>query len=155
MKIRASTLTGWAGWAGWTTVLATVALLAFGAQPALADEDPLGTALRKAVSDNLAAYDREDVAGTLSTIDSDSPDYESTKDALAAQFKDLDVTTSLVAFTLIGHDDEFAVARVKVKTTGKAGSGFTDNTVDSIMVFHMQDGSWKLWGEEVLGVSLP
>ena len=91
----------------------------------------------------------------MSFVDTKSPDYEGTKNELAADFKDFDLTTQLVSFILIGHDDEFAVARVKEKTTGKPQSGFADNTVDSMVIFHQENGAWKLWSQEILGVETP
>ena len=54
----------------------------------------------------------------------------------------------------MGHDDEFAVARIKAKTTGKPGSGFADNTVDAIVLFHQENGQWKLWSEDILGIDV-
>jgi len=42
----------------------------------------------------------------------------------------------------------------KVKTTGKPGSGFADNTVDAIYLFHDEGGAWKLWDETVLGIEI-
>ena len=74
------------------------------------------------------------------------------KAEIEEQFKGPEVDVQLAGFTYIGHDDEFAVARVKLKSTGKPDSGFVDNTVDSIMIFHYQDGAWKIWTEKVLGV---
>jgi hypothetical protein len=43
---------------------------------------------------------------------------------------------------------------LKAKTTGKPGSGFTDNTVDAIVLFHQENGQWKLWSEDVLGIDV-
>lgn len=142
----------------WTTLVVTLALLCLGvplvSAAEVAGDDELAAALRAPVAGSIAAYDKKDADGVLSRIDTKSPDYESTKLALDEQFKDLDVTTELVDFDYIGHDDEFAVARVKMKTTGKPKSGFADNTVDSIMIFHYQDGAWKIWTEKVLGVEI-
>ena len=138
----------------WATLVALLALSAFGSWAARADDDALTTALKQVVVGNTAAFNKEDVDATMSYVDTQSPDYETTKNDLPGLFKDYDLTSELVSFTLIGHDDEFAVARVKQKTTGKAQSHFADNTVDSIMIFHQQNGSWKLWSEDVLGVEL-
>jgi hypothetical protein len=90
----------------------------------------------------------------MSYVHSKSPDYESTQAALPAQFEELDVTTELVEFTYIGHDDEFAVARVRAKTADGPGNAFTDNTVDVIVIFHQENGAWKLWGDEILGTAI-
>lgn len=137
---------------GWTLCVASLLLAVFGASSALADDDPLADALRQVVAGNIAAYNREDVDATMSFIDTASPDYDSTKRETADLFKALDVTEELVDFKLIGHDDEFAVARVKIKSVAKAGSPFTNNVLDSIVIFHQENGAWKLWSEESLGV---
>jgi hypothetical protein len=124
------------------------------AATALADDAELAEALRQVVTGNLAAYDREDVDATMSFVHTKSPDYASTQAALPAQFQALDVTTELIDFTYIGHDDEFAVARIRAKTADGPGKTFTDNTVDAIVIFHQENGAWKLWGDEILGVAI-
>src|SRR5262245_4676182 len=113
--------------------------------------DPLGDELRAVAAGNITAYDRKDLGGTMGYIHTQSPDYAPTKAALEEQFKTLDVKSELVDFDYVGHDDEFAVARVKSKTIGKKVD-FTNNTVDAIVVFHMENGTWKLWSQQVLGV---
>ena len=138
----------------WATSVALLGLSVFGPSAARADDDALTAALRQVVAGNIAAFNKEDADATMSYVDTDSPDYEMTKNELPGMFKDYDLTSELVSFTLIGHDDEFAVARVRQKTTGKTQSHFADNTVDSIMIFHQENGSWRLWSEEVLGVEL-
>jgi hypothetical protein len=90
----------------------------------------------------------------MSFVHTKSPDYESIRDALAGQFAAQDVTTAVVGFTLMGHDDEFVVARVKGKSTAKTGSGFTNNITDSIVIFHEENGAWRLWDENILGIQL-
>ena len=135
----------------WAVSIAALALLGFGAAPATAQ---LAPALQYVMDNNLASFNRKDLAGTMQTIHTKSPDYEATKQALEAQFKDLDATAKLVSFTYIGHDDEFAVARAKIRTTAKPGTGFTDNTVDAMMIFHQEGGAWKLWDEDILGVQI-
>jgi len=136
----------------WTLCAVGAALLGFGALPARADDTQLADALRAVVAGNIAAYNRDDVDATMSFIDTASPDYDPTKTEIAQQFKDLETNTELVDFKYIGHDDEFAVARVKTKVIAKGGSAFVNNVVDSIMIFHQQNGSWKLWSEKILGV---
>jgi hypothetical protein len=132
-----------------------VAWLGFGAAAAQADDAALAATLRKVVEEHAAAYDREDVAAAMGSIASQSPDYQSTQAALAEQFAGPDVEAKVVEFTYIGHDDEFAVARVKTKTVGTPKSQeFVDNTTDAIVLFHQDGGAWKLWSQHVLGVDL-
>lgn len=140
-----------------TIGLATLALVCGSAPRAFGFvmmDGPLIASLRSALVAELDAYNRKDVDGALKYIDSRSPDYEPTKEAMIEQFKTLDVKSELVSFEPMGHDNEFAVARVKMKTTGKPGSGFADNTVDAVMLFHQENGQWKMWSEQVLGVDL-
>lgn len=138
----------------WTAGAAVAALLLSGPVAAFAeaDDDGLADALRASVAGQVAAYDKKDVAAAMSFVDTKSPDYDSTKAAITEQFEGPAVSVQIADFKYIGHDDEFAVARVKLKSTGKPDSGFVDNTVDSIMIFHFQDGAWKIWTEKVLGV---
>jgi hypothetical protein len=140
---------------GWSMSLTIVAGLAAGPTAARAEGEDLAATLRAVVEQNLEAYDREDVDATSKTVHTRSPAYEASKAAAAEQVKDLDVDVQLVDFRYIGHDDEFAVARAKTKYTAEPGeTDFTDNTVDVILLFHMEDGVWKLWSEHVLGVEL-
>jgi hypothetical protein len=119
-----------------------------------AAEDELAASLRGVVEANLKGYDAEDVDGALKEMHSASPEYGPTRTAMTEQFRDLDVSAELVDFRYIGHDDEFAVARVKIKLTGPHGSGFQDNVTDNVILFHQEGGVWKLWSDEVLGVEL-
>ena len=118
------------------------------------DDDGLATVLRQVVERNLAAFNQEDAAGALSFIHTKSPEYGATKGALPAQFEALDARTELVRFQYIGHDDEFAVARVKLKTVDQSGEPFATNVMDTITIFHQEDGIWKYWSDHILGVEL-
>ena len=134
----------------WSAGAMALALLCFGALPAQAQ---LAAALQYVWGQNLDAYDREDVNGTMATINTRSPDYTSTKAAIEQQFKDWDgVKAELAGFEYIGHDDEFAYARVKTKTTGQPGSGFANNITDALVIFHQEGANWKVWSEKILGV---
>jgi hypothetical protein len=59
------------------------------------------------------------------------------------QFRDLPVTAQLADFNYMGHDNEFAVARMKLKIAGPPTSKFQNNVVDEIMLFHQENGTWK------------
>jgi len=36
----------------------------------------------------------------------------------------------------------------------QGAEGFVNNTIDAIVIFHLEKGAWKLWSEEILGVNL-
>jgi hypothetical protein len=137
-------------------VIIALALLAVtSVRVASADSNAeLAETLRQVTERSLAAYDRENAEQTLDYIHSRSPDYEKTRLALQKQFEELDVRPELVYFDFIGHDDEFAIARVKLKTVVTDDAAFQNNIVDSIMLFHQEDGVWKAWSDHVLGVEL-
>jgi len=133
-------------------VAVQVAALLGRAAAAGATDDKLAATLRGVVQDNLRAYDAEDADGAMRSVHTRSPQYEPTRAALPEQFQDLDVTAKLTDFRYMGHDDEFAVARVKIQVEGPSGSVFVNNTTDDIVLFHQEGGIWKLWTNEVLGV---
>lgn len=125
-----------------------------GTHGASAAEDNLAATLRDVMEKQTAAYGREDQNDTMNYVHTKSPKYNSMKQALPGLFETLDVRTQVVDFRYLGHDDEFAVARVKLKTTGGADTKFTANILDTIVVFHQQNGAWKFWSDEILGVEL-
>lgn len=139
---------------GFRLVVAGLALVAASATAARAEDDALEATLRGVVETHLAAYDREDVAATLATIDSRSPAHAETQEELDGQFPAFDLKPSLVSFDYIGHDDEFAVGRAKTQIVSETRADFSPNTVDAILIFHQEGGVWKLWAEHVLGVEL-
>lgn len=135
----------------WALLAAGLALFCCAATPARAQ---LAPALEYAWSQNLDAFNRKDIEAAMGTVDTRSPDYESTRQRIEEQFKTLDLEAKLVKFDLMGHDDEFAVARVKTRTTGPDGSGFADNVTDAIVLFHQERGTWKLWSEKIIAVDI-
>jgi hypothetical protein len=116
-----------------------------------ADSGGLEGALRKVVEEDLAAYNGEDTSQTLASVHTKSPAYGAMRDALPSQFGALDTRTELERFSYIGHDDEFAVARVQYRTLGSSATPFMNNVVDTITIFHQEDGTWKYWDNYILG----
>jgi len=119
--------------------------------PAVHADEALATALEKVSKDQIAAFNREDAAATMGYAYRKSPAYDETRAALGSLFSEADAKAEQVSFQYVGHDDEFAVARVKVKVTAPGAEGFDDNIVDTITVFHQEDGRWKVWDTYVLG----
>ena len=133
-------------------VLAALVLAVTWAPSARAD-DELASALEKVSKDQIAAFNREDAAATMGYAHTKSPSYDEAKAELASTFKELDAKAEQVSFQYIGHDDEFALARVKVKVTSGA-EGFDDNVVDTITIFHQEGGKWKVWDAYLVGGQL-
>lgn len=118
-----------------------------------ADEE-LAASLQGVLKNGLSAYDREDVDGTMKHVHTKSPEYDKSKVEMEKQFAARDVTIQLIDFRYIGHDDEFAIARVHIKTVGGNDPSFADNMVDSIVLFKMENGQWKWWSDHIIGVQI-
>ena len=131
----------------------TLALVAPRPAAAADNDSKTGKALRALVEKSLRAYDDEDEAAFMATIHTKSPEYEQTKTSLPTQFSTENATSTLDGFDYMGHDDEFAVARIKIKTTSKEPD-FADNVIDTLSVFKQEDGKWKYWSDALLGVSV-
>ena len=129
-----------------------VALCGLSAGTARADE-ALSETLHQLAKDHAAAYDREDVDATLALVHSRSPEYDATRTLLQEQFRVQDLETEVVSFHYIGHDNEFAYARVKLRTHDTTAA-FADNTVDTVTLFHREDGRWKYWSDYIVGVEV-
>lgn len=134
------------------SLLLAAALLGVTPAPTVrAADEALADALEQLSKDQIAAFNREDVAATMAYAHTKSPAYASTQAELGSQFSSLDARAEQVSFQYVGHDDEFAVARVKVKVTAPGAQGFGANIVDTMTFFHQEGGRWKLWDAYVLG----
>jgi hypothetical protein len=142
MKIRSIVLAAVVSGVAWTAASAEHA------------DDALAGALEKVSQEQIAAFNREDATATMSYADTRSPSFAEAKETLAAYFKDQDLKAEQVSFHYIGHDDEFAIARVKVKVTSPGTEGFEPNVVDTFTIFHQENGAWKVWDGYLIGGTL-
>ena len=133
---------------------AALAVALFAWAPAPRADDGIATALEKVSKDQIAAFNRKDVSATMSYAHTKSPTYDSAREAISAAFKDSNPQAEQVSFQYIGHDDEFAMARVKVKVTSPGTEGFQPNIVDTVTLFHEEAGSWKVWDVYLVGGDL-
>ena len=134
--------------------MAILGVLAFGTAAQAAEDGDLSAELRQVVERKLAGFNSEDPAETMRHVHTKSPEYSVTEEALPVQFEELDARSKIVSFRYIGHDDEFAVARVKLETVDQSGEPFSANVIDTITLFHQENGEWKFWSDYVLGVEL-
>ncbi len=71
------------------------------------------------------------------------------REMLTEYFKGQDLKAEQVS-----HDDEFALARVKVKVTSPGTEGFQDTVADTVTLFHQEGGTWKVWDAYLVGGQL-
>jgi len=129
-------------------------LIALTWAPVTRADDALTAALEKVSKDQIAAFNREDLAATMALAHTKSPTYDAARETLGAYFKDQDIKAEQISFQYIGHDDEFALARVKVKVTSPGTEGFEANVADTVTLFHQEDGNWKVWDTYLVGSEL-
>ena len=130
------------------------ALLGVGLAPPARADDALASELEKISKDQIAAFNREDAAAMMAFSHTKSPSYEETRTSLTSFFGEVDAKAEQTSFQYIGHDDEFGLARVKVKVTAPGAEGFYDNLVDTIVIFHQEGGKWKVWDSYLVGGEL-
>jgi len=135
-------------------VILAATLLGLAWVPATRADDALASSLEKVSQDQIAAFNREDVAATMAYAHTKSPTYDAAREMLTKDFKDQHLKAEQVSFQYIGHDDEFALARVKVKVTSPGTKGFQDTVTDTVTLFHQEGGTWKLWDAYLVGGEL-
>jgi len=136
------------------TVVMAAALLGLVWVPAIHADDALAGALEKVSKDQIEAFNRADIAATMALAHSKSPTYQAAEAMLTDYFKDQKLKAEQVSFKYIGHDDEFALARVKVNVTAPEAEGFQPTVADTVTLFHQEGGSWKIWDAYLIGGEL-
>jgi len=136
-----------------TRIFALAAALLVATAAAAEPDAALAAALEKVSKDQIAAFNKEDVNATMAFAYTKSPAFDTAKAELPTLFAHTDAKAEQIDFKYIGHDDEFAVARVKVKVTAD-DPDFQDNIVETLMLFHYQDGAWKVFDSYVLAADL-
>ena len=136
------------------SLILAAALIGLTWVPATRAEDTLAGSLEKVSKDQIDAFNHEDVAATMAFAHPKSPTYDAAKTALTDYFKGQKLKAEQVSFEYIGHDDEFAYARVKVKVTSPGTEGFQSNVTDTVTIFHQDGGKWKVWDAYLVGGAL-
>jgi len=134
-----------------STIVLAAALLGLVWVPATHADDALAGALEKVSKDQVEAFNRADVKATMALAHTKSPTYEAAEAMLSEYFKDQKLQAEQVSFKYIGHDDEFAMARVKMSVTAPGVEGFEPTVADTVTLFHQEGGSWKVWDAYLIG----
>ena len=108
--------------------------------------------LNSIITNNFKAYELEDIDEVMKTVHSKSPGFEATKQFSSQVFPVYDIKYELLSFKYIVVDGEYALARVKQKTSKISGPEFKDNIIDSIVIFKQEVGFWKLWSQASLTI---
>lgn len=119
--------------------------------PVAADES-VASALKDVVMANLAATEREDLDAVAATMHVDSMHREQTRRTLAPLFDRFDVKYELLDYEFVATSGEYAIARIRQRTTKVAGPDFRNNMIDNLLVFRKEGPGWKLWSQSVLEI---
>jgi hypothetical protein len=132
-------------------VILAAALLFFVCVPVTRADDTLASVLAQVSKGQIEAFNRADVAATMAYAHTKSPSYDAARETITEYFKNQKLEAEQVSFQYIGHDDEFALARVKVKVRSPGTEGFQPIVTDTVTLFHQEGGSWKIWDAYLVG----
>ena len=114
------------------------------------DDKDLAMELKSVITKNFKAYELEDIEKVMETVHSKSPGFKATKEFSSQIFPAYEIKYELLSFKYIAVEGEYALARVKQKTSKISGPKFKDNIIDSIVIFKQEAGQWKLWSQATL-----
>lgn len=134
-----------------SSVMLAAALLYCAWVPAAYGDDPLAGALEQVSKSQVEAFNRADVDAAMGYAHTKSPTYEAARETITEYFKNQKLAAEQLSFQYIGHDDEFALARVKVKVTSPGTEGFQPIVADTVTLFHQEGGRWKIWDAYLIG----
>lgn len=121
--------------------------------PARKASSDIEAQIKSTVLENLRSTQAEDVEAMMKTIHSDSPLYQQTKDQITKIFgKGLNLKYELLTFRYIATDGDYALARIRQRTTGAGGPNFRNNEIDMIGAFRKEGETWKFWNQAILEV---
>jgi len=107
--------------------------------------------LKDTMLENIKSTEAEDVAGTMKTIHSKSPQYQSVRKQLSQMFsKHLGVKYELISLKYLATDGDYAIARVLQRTTQTPPVNIKNNESDIMVAFRKEGGTWKFWNQALL-----
>ena len=112
----------------------------------------MAKALRNVIQENFDGYKEEDIAKIMTTVHTQSPGYLATKQISNEIFPPYELNYELINFKYLVRDGDYALARIKQKTSKIAGPAFKNNIIDAVAVFRQEDGQWKFWSQVILEI---
>lgn len=103
--------------------------------------------IRQVIDRNLDASQREDSKAYMATMHSQSLAWVPTKKAIQDIFGNYKLNYSLDQFHYITQENEYAYARVWMRTTKVSGPTFHNNKLEALIVFKQEGETWKIWSQ--------
>ncbi|MBD1574026.1 hypothetical protein HC725_12190 [Vibrio sp. S17_S38] len=103
--------------------------------------------VRQVIDENLDASQREDSDAYMATMHSQSLAWIPTKKAIQGIFGNYKLNYYLEQFHYIAQENEYAYARVWIRTTKVSGPSFNNNKLEALIVFKKEGEKWKVWSQ--------
>ncbi len=119
-----------------------------------ADNDLVSSQLESVMAAHAAASTKESESldDLMKTMHPESPAYMQIKMQMEQILPAFDMNVSIAGFKFVGIDDDYAIARVKMKMEKVSGPMFQDHISDQLFVFKQEQGQWKLWQAAILNM---
>ena len=130
-------------------LLAALAFFAGCGKSPVASQDPAGNEVLAVLRAQTDALNRKDSAAYLATIDSDSPAYGPTKEAIEKLFQLYDLRYTLKDARVESISGDEAHVHFDQTTEKISGPEFRNNHLEGTHVFKKHDGAWKIVSTQV------
>jgi len=101
------------------------------------------------ITANLKAMEREDVDGTMATIDPSSGGYEMTKEMIKVIFEQYDLKYELSDLKVIKRSDKEAEVGFTQITRKATGPDFRNNKITGVHILKKSDGVWRIFSSQI------
>lgn len=118
-----------------------------------ANNDTVSLQLERVITEHITSTSKESesIEGLMKTMHSDSPVAMHLKTQMEQAFPVFDLNVSLMEFSFVGMNGDYAIARVKQKIEKVSGPASLKNHVnDQLFVFKQEIGQWKIWQAAML-----
>jgi hypothetical protein len=107
--------------------------------------------LRDVMMENIKSTQAEDADATMKTIHSKSPVYQASKKQVSQLFgKHMGLKYELISLKHIATDGDYAIARVRQRTTQTPPKNIKNNEMDMLVAFRQEGDTWKFWNQAIL-----
>ena len=122
---------------------------------AASDEASVEADLKNMMEGQLEAMNKEDVDGYMTTVDTSSPAYAPTKEAMKKLFDMYDLKATLNSFALVSQKGDEAEIRTVITTIKIKGPQFNDNKVTALHTVIKKDGKWVVVASKIENAAKP
>ncbi len=108
--------------------------------------------VRATLYKNLKSLQIEDMDMMMTTIHTQSPFYQSTRQAVEPLLKQYKLKYEFISEKFIGYDGDLAYIRVVQKTSKISGPEFNDNIIDMVQGYRKENNTWKIWAQFIVDI---